>query len=522
MKFVIGMIAWSILSCAAEVTDISAHPLLNNTGGSDGYILTQLHVHHESSELSNRTTATSQTCHGGSTIPCRPDREEHGGALPARSAQDPRSAVLRAPVLRQDPGSELPHRDERTRALLESSACDPSAASLRALVLRQDLDPELPRQEAGKKRHDNRRVTLLQRLHRREHDPAPPEHSPQVPSSTAERGPGLVRVHDPGPPHREASKRHPALPAHPPPAPISTAERGPGLARGQETTPPRRETGKPQHSTQRVPTLQQRQPDEHDRHPPAHSPQVPGPTAERSPGLARDHDPGPLHQEAESLRHNAQRVAALHRPQPDEHDPAPPERPPQVPRPTAERAPGRTRDDDPGPPHQEDEKSSLITAGWWALGLSGVWSFDEPWAPHETPPWFWRLVDQGNGLQRRGTRGHELADQVDHAIDMKHDHKFAEEMDLIKNHLRRAWHIEASYLPRQTHATTADRCRLARAERLFVEQAVDTLYSLWLRDQAQRRGTENTTPSPTPPTARTPMASAPDRVPARPPAHQSH
>ena len=131
-------------------------------------------------------------------------------------------------------------------------------------------------------------------------------------------------------------------------------------------------------------------------------------------------------------------------------------------------------------------------------------------------------MDQGNGLQRRGTRGHELADQVDHAIDMKHDHKFAEEMDLIKNHLRRAWHIEASYLPRQTHATTADRCRLARAERLFVEQAVDTLYSLWLRDQAQRRGTENTTPSPTPPTARTPMASAPDRVPARPPAHQSH
>ena len=104
-------------------------------------------------------------------------------------------------------------------------------------------------------------------------------------------------------------------------------------------------------------------------------------------------------------------------------------------------------------------------------------------------------MDQGNDLQRRGTQGHELADQIDQAIDMKHDDKFAEEMDLIKNHLRRAWHIEASYLSRQTYTTTTDRCRLARAERLFVEQAVDTLYSLWLRDKAQRRETEGTTSS---------------------------
>ena len=124
-----------------------------------------------------------------------------------------------------------------------------------------------------------------------------------------------------------------------------------------------------------------------------------------------------------------------------------------------------------------------------------VGGFDEPWTPSTTPSWFWRLVDLGNDLLRRGLQAHELADKIDQAIEMTGDTNFKEAMDLITNHLRRAWHIEGRHLAQRPRAVLGDPQHLAKEEVMLVEQVVHTLYSVWLRDRAQLPDPDNATNS---------------------------
>ena len=140
--------------------------------------------------------------------------------------------------------------------------------------------------------------------------------------------------------------------------------------------------------------------------------------------------------------------------------------------------------------------------------------FDEPWAPHEAPDWFWKLADLGTALLHRGASGQELANRIRQEVVDRDSEQFGEDMDLITNHLRRTWYIEEKYsscLPRtrpeEDHALTHE-------EDEFVEQAVHTLHTLWLREKhsphapdqgAEANDTDNTTSSR--PRSRTPSRS---------------
>ena len=91
-----------------------------------------------------------------------------------------------------------------------------------------------------------------------------------------------------------------------------------------------------------------------------------------------------------------------------------------------------------------------------------------------------------NELQRQGIPGRDLADRIDQAIADTDDHRFTEAMDLIRNHLRRAWHIEQSFIDRAPRPVAGDPSDLSRAACRFVDQVVTTLYSTWLRDRTHR------------------------------------
>ena len=155
---------------------------------------------------------------------------------------------------------------------------------------------------------------------------------------------------------------------------------------------------------------------------------------------------------------------------------------------------GHRNQSDPEPQHSHDparrqseaEQTSFITTRAWMAGVTVALAFDEPWEPHNAPPWFWPMVDQGNELQRQGIPGRDLADRIDQAIADTDDHCFTEAMDLIRNHLCPAWHIEQSFIDRAPRPVAGDPSDLSRAACRFVDQVVTTLYSTWLRDRTHR------------------------------------
>ncbi|CAE7271462.1 unnamed protein product [Symbiodinium sp. CCMP2592] len=131
---------------------------------------------------------------------------------------------------------------------------------------------------------------------------------------------------------------------------------------------------------------------------------------------------------------------------------------------------------------KDADDTALIGKLTIPVGMMLAKAVDNPWDPHETPQWFWTLVDLGNNLQRRGLPEDALARKVEQAIRNRGDQRYYDGIEDVKNHLFRAWQIEAMHLARRDRRAPDSQHRLQQEELLLVEQVEETFFAIWLRE----------------------------------------